>query len=966
MGWRIESGQGAAIGAIVLASVFSRSSSDPFEIMNSNSDKLTSRDAAAGVPPEGTLRPHHGSTETTAQPVEGLPIQEGAPADPLGSQPTVISSRPSAAVVGSKTLAGEIGRQLVGRRLAHFELVDFVGGGGMGAVFRATDTMLNRTVAVKVLSRDQGQDEETVKRFRNEAQSAARLDHENIARVYFVGEDDGWYFIVFEFIEGQNLRDLVAERGPLSVEQSLDITLQVAAALDHAAQREVVHRDIKPSNVLLTDGHRAKLVDMGLARLQPMRTGEDDLTASGVTLGTFDYISPEQARDPRTADVRSDIYSLGCTLFYMLTGRPPFADGTVLQKLLSHSSQPPPDPRAWRPDLPDELLPLLDRMLAKDPADRYREPSELIGDLLVLADRLGVRTAVHAKPHWIPPPSGPTRTLTRHLPWAVPCCLMLALLLLDPSWLSGKADSSAPPRFEIPPAGASESEPARSSDVRVADGQLPVIPSGTWPSNRSGSDLADSRSSPRGASFRTDEDPSRDERMPSTETRSDALVGSDTRTEPMLDQEDAAQAYTTSASDSSANSRFRRVIVTSDPADATSRDRGLVVGDLVTALQLVLEDPAIDTVELRENGRVRVPSLSLELSNRQLRIVAADGYSPVLAFWTALTVTDPTSQGMIRVRGGRLRLEGLHFELTVPTDTLEGEWSLMQLEKNQLVSLRDCTITVRNSYGGRFSNLDHVSVFHVVPPVSGTLLYSTQNDSRLLTEIDMTNCIVRGEATVLRASEAIPMRLRWHNGLLVTTERMINLGGARESMERGESVLLDLEHLTAIMDKGLGEFDALPQNPNLMEISIWCNNSILVTQGWVPLISQSGGPSLSAQMAQLEYFGEHNFYEGMETFWQIVPPAPKRPEKLDFEMWRSHWTGENRPRWQQVKWQKLPDRNRPAHEHRVADYTLALQGNPALKSSADRSDAGFRSGLLPRLPEPEAELPPKTRPLFPF
>ena len=187
-----------------------------------------------------------------------------------------------------------------------------------------------------------------------------------------------------------------------------------------------------------------------------------------------------------------------------------------------------------------------------------------------------------------------------------------------------------------------------------------------------------------------------------------------------------------------------------------------------------------------------------------------------------------------------------------------------------------------------------------------------------------------------------------------------------ESPERGESVLLDLEHLTAVMDQGLGEFVALPQNPNLMEISIWCTNSILVTQRFTPLISQSGGPSLSAQMAQLEYFGEHNFYEGMETFWRIDPSGPNRPENLDFDAWCSHWTGENRPSWQRVKWQNPPDRNRPAHEHRVADYTLGLLGNPAIKSSSDRADAGFRSGLLPRLPEPEPELPFKTRPSFPY
>ncbi|MDP6466997.1 MAG: serine/threonine-protein kinase, partial [Pirellulaceae bacterium] len=248
----------------------------------------------------------------------------------------------------------EIGASLAGEQLGHFELEEFIGGGGMGAVFRAVDNTLGRTVAVKVVS-NESTDEETLRRFRNEAQSAARLDHSNIARVYYVGEDQGWNYIVFEYIEGVNIRDLVEHKGPLLPEEAVSYMLQVAEALDHASERDVVHRDIKPSNVLVMPDGRAKLVDMGLARLHHVDSPANDLTATGVTLGTFDYISPEQARDPRCADVRSDLYSLGCTLYYMLTGMPPFPEGTVLQKLLSHSSDPPPDPRELRPEIPDEI-----------------------------------------------------------------------------------------------------------------------------------------------------------------------------------------------------------------------------------------------------------------------------------------------------------------------------------------------------------------------------------------------------------------------------------------------------------------------------------------------------------------------------------------------------------------------------------------------------------------------------------
>ena len=240
----------------------------------------------------------------------------------------------------------ETGSLLEGERLGQFQLQKFIGGGGMGVVFRALDTTLNREVAVKVLSRDQASDEEALRRFRNEAQSAARLNHDNIARVYYVGEDRGVHYIVFEFIEGVNIRDLVEQAGPLPLAEALSYTYQIAEALDHASQRDVIHRDIKPSNVLITPDGRAKLVDMGLARLEQVAQADNDLTASGVTLGTFDYISPEQARDPRSADVRSDLYSLGCSFFYMLTGRPPFPDGTVLQKLLQHQGDDPPDPRS--------------------------------------------------------------------------------------------------------------------------------------------------------------------------------------------------------------------------------------------------------------------------------------------------------------------------------------------------------------------------------------------------------------------------------------------------------------------------------------------------------------------------------------------------------------------------------------------------------------------------------------------
>ena len=327
------------------------------------------------------------------------------------------------------------GRILPGERLGHYELLRYVGGGGMGKVFRALDTRLNRSVAVKILPPEHAADRETVLRFQNEAQSAARLDHDNIARVYYVGEDRGLHYIVFEFIEGVNVRDLVERKGPLPLGDAVSYTLQVADALAHAAERNVVHRDIKPSNLLITPAGHAKLIDMGLARLREVDTAAADLTASGVTLGTFDYISPEQARDPRNTDVRSDIYSLGCTFFFMLTGRPPFLGGTMLQKLLQHQADQPPDLRQFRPELPEDVNRILRKMLAKDPRHRYSSPMELVNDLLWVARAAGLRPAAPGGRTWTIPIAPVVPSYYRHLPWIVSLLALVAIVLvLDSIW----------------------------------------------------------------------------------------------------------------------------------------------------------------------------------------------------------------------------------------------------------------------------------------------------------------------------------------------------------------------------------------------------------------------------------------------------------------------------------------------------------------------------------------------------
>jgi serine/threonine protein kinase len=316
--------------------------------------------------------------------------------------PTVITNRrPHPGGQPPLRLDGEVR----GRRLGHFELIESVGVGGMAAVLRARDLNLGRDVALKILPPEATHDPENVARFRSEARAAAKLDHENIARVFDIGEDQGLHFIAFEFVEGINLRALIEQRGPRPPAEAVQYMLQAAAGLTHAAERGVVHRDIKPSNIIITPAGRAKIVDMGLARHRD--AGDDGLTQSGMTLGTFDYISPEQALEPRAADTRSDIYSLGCTFYHVLTGEPPVPAGTAAKKLHHHEHVPPPDPRAANPAITEEMALVLGRMMAKDPLHRYQRPEQLVHDLLALARQLpptGGPSSVGTDALWVEAP----------------------------------------------------------------------------------------------------------------------------------------------------------------------------------------------------------------------------------------------------------------------------------------------------------------------------------------------------------------------------------------------------------------------------------------------------------------------------------------------------------------------------------------------------------------------------------
>jgi serine/threonine protein kinase len=270
--------------------------------------------------------------------------------------------------------------------LAEYTLLDVIGTGGMGLVFQALHRRMDRVVALKVLTQQARASPDAVQRFQREVQAAAKLTHPNIVTAYDAGEQDGLPYLVMEYIEGRDLARRVRAQGPLPVAEAVDCILQAARGLEHAHGKGVIHRDIKPSNLLVDAAGTVKILDLGLARFLRLpscgRTAESSgLSEGGMIVGTADYMAPEQALDAATADHRADIYSLGCTFYCLLAGKPLYSLGTAMQRLLAHRESPIPSLREARPEVTEDLDTIFPRMVAKEPQDRFSSMAEVIAAL---------------------------------------------------------------------------------------------------------------------------------------------------------------------------------------------------------------------------------------------------------------------------------------------------------------------------------------------------------------------------------------------------------------------------------------------------------------------------------------------------------------------------------------------------------------------------------------------------------
>jgi serine/threonine protein kinase len=270
--------------------------------------------------------------------------------------------------------------------LGKYRMLRLLGSGGMSTVYLAEHRLMHRQRAIKVLPRRRVNDSSYLARFHLEAQATAQLDHPNIVRCYDVDNEDDTHYIVMEYIEGKDLNTIVKEDGPLPLDLACNYIAQAAEGLHHAHQNGLIHRDVKPANLLVDARGVVKILDLGLALFSDNERASLTIEHNENVLGTADYLAPEQAVNSHSVDHRADIYGLGCTLYYLLTGRPPFPEGTLAQRIAKHQTQMPEDIRKFRPDCPRDLADICMKMMQKRPEKRYadmREVAEVLRDWLV-------------------------------------------------------------------------------------------------------------------------------------------------------------------------------------------------------------------------------------------------------------------------------------------------------------------------------------------------------------------------------------------------------------------------------------------------------------------------------------------------------------------------------------------------------------------------------------------------------
>ncbi|MDR2757675.1 MAG: serine/threonine protein kinase [Planctomycetaceae bacterium] len=875
-----------------------------------------------------------------------------------------------------------------GTMLGHFIINSFIGGGGMGRVYLATDTALDRKVAVKVLPRQRANDLGTVARFMNEAKSAARLNHEHIAQVYFAGEQSGIPYIAFEYVEGTNVRSMVEDYDAFPLPQALNYLIQISHALAHAADHGVVHRDVKPSNILITREGRAKLIDMGLARLLDPSESKEDLTASGVTLGTFDYISPEQARDPRSADIRSDIYSLGCTFFFMLSGRPPFPEGTVLQKLLQHQGDEPPDIRGFQPNIPAEVALLIQKMMAKDPRQRFQTPVVLIESLVNVAKMLGLQPTGPGKLIWVMTPPSRTSILLKHIPWltAVTCLIVAVILLsLYSSERFGKLDV---PNIPEVPAETVNTQISVSPETGNTDSTLlsaipPIKESRDLRENRSLLNVTHySPIVPHSAnllfSATISLDPFGCGLRPSFLPINGRMTGSNEESKifggilnvlEMRKSFDITEKPILSFTESESPLPKQRCV---DPSGETAGS--------YPSLSAAFADAEKQTIiELKWNNYMKVDPLIF--AGHQLKIVAAKGYHPILFFESSESpYVSQNPRSMFTVGSSELEFSDLAIEMRIRQGVLAQDWSLFELIGGNKLTFSRCCLTIRNkAISDNSAYHDDVAFFRngisqgginpivfdlpVETPFSfsefpsnatntGNSETTTSNPAERL-NMTITDSFLRGEATLLQCD--VPQSIDCHvkNSLIALAKSFVQTEDTKRTTPQDSVVRIRLEHSTFF-----GTFPFVRQirnsfatEPMKLEIGTW-HSIFFLNQ--VSLAIFRGAPSSQSAFDYFKWTGESNYFQNVTFGWKFTPALSASGGGTTYDMPIAEWkekmnpvTEKNPQFMTKIDVLKFDEIRKPIHQLLPEDLKFRPESRI---TDLEKANAGFPAGTLNWLP----------------
>jgi eukaryotic-like serine/threonine-protein kinase len=876
---------------------------------------------------------------------------------------------------------GDASFACAGLMLGHFQVEEQIGRGGMGAVFRAVDTRLDREVALKVLAGTQSGDRSAVERFLNEARAAARLDHDNVARVFFVGEEHGLHFIAFEFIHGANVRQVIDARGPLPPADAVNYTLQIAHALRHIANAGVVHRDVKPSNIIITPAGRAKLVDLGLARnVDP--DASRDLTVDGTTLGTFDYISPEQAKDPRNVDIRSDVYSLGCTLYHMLSGEPPYPGGTMLQKLLDHQHKDVPDVSARNRSVPPELSAVVRKMMASDPADRYQSADELISDLTILAHAYGLRPIASEAHIWATPQAlNGSALLRRYRAWlATAALLLVGVLAIDfVQSLTHPSGAPANQKQEVAAVQVVSDDTGSEEPVDVA---TPVPPPNLdsasqtveWGPEESGPlsvtlSEQDSGGAPgNGIALEGAQAPS----LPLSPL-ADTFSGADFNAEPLdppllsgdsrlLRGEQLPAASGSAANEQPANvSQEADVIIGDDPprtappaavasrAPFVVRTEGRSSREFATLEAACTFAPHGSVIELNFDGPSAELQRPIKIEGKRLRLLRAAGRSPVIRFGVPPELPSAEIIRMISVIRGSLEVYdvGFQFEAEVSPQFFTDSWVLLSLSQAEEVRLRGVLVTIENPQG------HPAAVVELVETSTGLDDRMPDAMERPPVRFNIEDSFFRGQADLFVCENVEPARIELSNVALGLSGSIMHLLGmdaidVMSDMANDHRIELGLRHVTALLGREVLRFE-INAGREVPRVAVSADNSVLVSPR-NPLVSMTCEVDEFDARQRLEWSGGHSFIESQDPVWRIAGPI--NDSSYSLSEWNDLW---RQGRLERVVGTNLLPRDRSVPYDQMTRSDLRLVNdpevkNPATEGASDGTDAGVQwdSARLPR------------------